>query len=170
MPEPNRKPQLINPQNLWKLKKLVKKRKPKAKLFSNLPSPKVKIPQNGINRLSPRHSSSTITKFLGAIFLDPLLTLFGNRSQNSLMLSSRLMALKTLISLCLWHIKPSWLNKITSKVSPPKSLGSLKAVLPISRNPSLSDPLLKLLCTLLMLDGFRVTDIYPWNSISGQTS
>jgi hypothetical protein len=103
------------------------------------------------------------------IFWDHGPFLFGKKLLPILTLNSNLMELKMLISQCSFQEANYKLKKIMSKDSLHKSLGSLNQENQILLNQLLLDQPVKQLCIQPMLTGLRVTEIYHWNSINGQT-
>lgn len=159
-----------------KLCKLHKKRSNKRNKLKNnklifwaFNAKRIKILPNGIQMLSLNLACLIIMISQVVIFWDHGPFLFGKKLLPILTLNSNLMELKMLISQCSFQEANYKLKKIMSKDSLHKSLGSLNQENQILLNQLLLDQPVKQLCIQPMLTGLRVTEIYHWNSINGQT-
>ena len=108
--------------------------------------------------------------FQVATFWDPGVLVSGRKLPGSLMTWSRKMESKMFPSPCLSRNLLSKQKKTTSKASQLKLPGWPDQVKVNLQSPLLFVLPARLLCTLLMPNGSRVTEIYPSNSTSGPMS
>lgn len=113
---------------------------------------------NGISKLLLRLILLTITMYLGAIFLSPRPTLYGNKYRHIWIPNSNKLESIMFISQCLFLRKILRKKKVTQKVSRPRLHGSHIMETVSSRNQWLLDQPVKLLCIQHSLNGYKATE------------